>query len=77
MRLRCETNTPEVAKAILVAFEDDQGREIGSSQADFEHGQWFVTVIETGQQFAVCDAEKDGVFYFDFEEVSAGDPNFL
>ena len=39
------------------------------SQVDFEHGQWFVTNVETGAQWSVIDTSGG----LDFEQVSDGD----
>jgi hypothetical protein len=48
--------------------------------ADFEHGQWWITDLDTGDQWAVNDAEgseangENGVFDgFCFEQVTKGD----
>ncbi len=58
--LKCEQNTPEMADRVLAAAAaefDVQQREL---QVDFEHGQWWVTRLGTGAQWAVCDAEGPG-----------------
>jgi hypothetical protein len=47
---------------------------IARFQCDFEHGQWWVTDLDTGAQWSVCDAEGPGsTDGFDFEQVTEGD----
>lgn len=80
--LRCETNTPSMAREIELAFEEwsnegnwvDQEKEVRASQlsVDFEHGQWWVTHRPTGAQWAVNDAVIDGRESWDFEQISEG-----
>lgn len=42
--------------------------------ADFEHGQWWITDLDTGAQWSVVDAEgKRAVDGFDFEQVTEGE----
>lgn len=45
--------------------------------SDFEHGQWWITDLDTGAQWSVCDAEgteANGVFDgFCFERVTEGE----
>lgn len=72
MKLMTETNTPTMYKRVLRAARARLGR--GRYQADFEHGQWWVTKLATGAQWSVVDAQtRDGVDYLDFEQVSKGD----
>jgi hypothetical protein len=68
----------DAARVILSDEEDEDGdgmtkRRINS---DFEHGQWWITDLDTGAQWSVCDTEgteADGVFDgFCFEQVSRG-----
>jgi hypothetical protein len=43
-------------------------------QADFEHGQWWVTLLGSGAQYSVVECQSaDGIDYLDFEQVTAGD----
>lgn len=71
--LECERNDPEVCVAILgaaAAFLDLPEWEL---QADYEHGQWWVTHLPTGAQWSACDAEtRDVVCGFIFEQVTIG-----
>lgn len=70
--LRTETNTPTMARRILKAARYSLKRR--TLQADFEHGQWWITHAPSGAQWSVCDAQTAaGVAYFDFEQVSQGD----
>ena len=67
--LKTEQNTPEMARRVLSAaclyFRQRKG-----VQADFEHGQWWVT-LRDGSQYSVCDAEGgDAVNGFCFEQVT-------
>lgn len=61
-----DTNTKENHDIILgYALEAFPGRRI---QLDFEHGQWFATDIETGENWSVVDCmDRDGYDYIDFE----------
>lgn len=70
--LRTETNTTEMYQAVLKAAKKTLRKR--NLTADFEHGQWWVTELGTGAQWAVNDAEtQTGEQYFDFEQVSEGD----
>ena len=71
MKLKTETNTPAMARRVKAAA----GQVLdGRLQADFEHGQWWITAIDTGAQWSVCDAEgKCAVDGFCFEQVSYGE----
>lgn len=68
MSLRCERNTPNMHDAVI--SDAREALERTNLQADFEHGQWFVTDRETGAQWAVNDAEG---CTFDYEQVTQGD----
>lgn len=67
--LQCTQNTPEVHRKILEQASDKFGPRHGKMQADFEHGQWFITCVDCGRQWSV----NDGEIFFVFEEVSHGD----
>lgn len=73
MSLKCEQNTPAMMHKVLVAackYFHTRKR----LQADFEHGQWFITDMMTGAQYSVVDAEGgDSVNGFSFEQVTEGD----
>lgn len=69
--LKCETNSPEIEKEICEQFQEEMGQH-KRVQADFEHGQWFVTCVDCGAQWSVNDS-SDG---FDFEEITEGDEDF-
>ena len=74
-RLMTETNTRAMERRVLRAARYRLG--IGRYQADFEHGQWWVTKPATGAQWSVVDCRTaegpEGVDYLDFEEVSRGE----
>ena len=70
-KLMTETNTPAMQRRVLRAAKYRLGP--GRYQADFEHGQWWVTRLTTGAQWSVVDCEKDGIPYLDFEQVSRGE----
>ena len=69
-RLLTETNTRAVSRLVLAAARSILGKRRHLS-ADFEHGQWWITDLDTGRQWSVCDdTSAHGVC---FEQVSAGD----
>lgn len=75
MALNTETCTAEMEQRIEHAF-GCHAEGIGRKRLgfDFEHGQWWVTDLDTGAQWSVCDAEgDDSVDGFDFERVTQGD----
>jgi hypothetical protein len=68
--LKTEQDTPsmrrKVERAARVYFRQRKG-----VQADFEHGQWWIT-LRDGSQYSVCDAEGPTVTHgFCFEQVTA------
>lgn len=68
--LMTETNTNPMRLRVLRAARFRLGR--GKYQADFEHGQWWVTNTTSGAQWSVVDcATQDGVAYLDFDQVTA------
>ena len=70
-KLMTETDTPAMHNRVLRVARRRFGANV---QADFEHGQWWVTVLGTGAQYSVIDCQTaEGVDYLDFEQVSAGD----
>ena len=82
--LMTETNTPTMRAKILRAANYRLGRH--RYQADFEHGQWWVTRLATGAQWSVVDcsdpsrstgrgysAQTKMIDYLDFEQVTQGD----
>lgn len=72
--LKTEINTPAMEKRIRRAANFRLKIPRSRMQTDFEHGQWWVTDLRSGAQWSAVDCEtQDGVFYFDFEQVSAGD----
>lgn len=71
--LNCETNTPAMERRVLKAARARLGRRGRRMAAHFEHGQWWVTELQTGAQWSVVDCEGPAGFYFDFEQVSRGD----
>ncbi len=72
MALMTETNTPAMYKRVLRAARYRLGA--GRYQADFEHGQWWVTRLGTGAQWSVVDCQSQaGTDYLDFEQVTRDD----
>ena len=73
--LACEKNTRTIERRIRAAFVAQSraswGRRPSRFSADFEHGQWWITVLGSGAQFAVNDANTESGF--DFEQVTRGD----
>ena len=71
--LKTETNTPVMAKRVISAARKILGIRKGI-QADFEHGQWWVSIVGGrlgGAQYSVVDAEGIGtVDGFDLEMVT-------
>lgn len=71
--LKTETNTPAIAKRVASAARKILGIRKGI-QVDFEHGQWWVSVIGghlDGAQYSVVDAEGPGTIDgFDLEKVT-------
>jgi len=73
--LKTETNTPQIARRVLRAARKSlRERKL---QADFEHGQWWITSLKTGAQWSVVDSEGgptvDG---FDFELITFPDEDY-
>lgn len=65
-------NEPAIERRVLKAARYRLGK--GTYQADFEHGQWWVTKRETGAQWSVVDCQTQaGVDYLDFEQVTEGE----
>jgi hypothetical protein len=60
--LNTETNTRAMERRILGAARREFGRRKVRA-ADFEHGQWWVTLADWSQ-WSVCDAEP-GPFCFE------------
>jgi hypothetical protein len=79
--LKTETNTPTMGARIESAFRKStlRLRSYLSGEravphrrrinADFEHGQWWITDLDTGAQWSVHDTNGKG---FCFEQVSQG-----
>jgi len=67
-QLMTETNTPAMEKRVLHDARVVLGKR--NLQADFEHGQWWVTHVPSGAQWAVNDTN---IGLFDFEQVYQGD----
>ena len=75
MKLKTENPRPSMGQRALASFyETELAKEAHSYNADYEHGQWWITDLDTGRQWSVVDAvggrSVDG---FDFEQVSDGD----
>lgn len=67
--LRTEQNTRRTERAVLRAARTQLGRR--RLQADFEHGQWWITDLTSGAQWGAQD--EDSPSGFCFELVSRGD----
>jgi hypothetical protein len=58
-------------RALEAAKESLQRQNLS---ADFEHGQWWITDLDSGAQWSVVDAEGgNSIDGFDFEQVTQGD----
>lgn len=75
MPLNSTIYSDEMEERILDAFEaSDHFNHKEEYQADYEHGQWFITCLGTGRQWSVVDASGgQSIDGFDFELVSADD----
>jgi len=77
MALKTEVNTPAMESRIRAAFlasTTGTGIAEGFAAADFEHGQWWITNLDTGAQWSVVDAVGgSSVDGFDFEQVTRGE----
>ena len=76
--LKTETNTSDMERRILAAFEASalaySSKRRQRYSADFEHGQWWITDWRTGAQWSVLDTSGGRSFNgFDFEQVTQGD----
>ena len=73
-KLKTEINSPAMEKRVLHAARVVLGIGRAYLAADFEHGQWWITNLNTGAQYSVVDAEgrqtSDG---FGFEQVTQGE----
>ncbi len=68
-KLNTEKNTPAMGKRITTAAQVHFKQRKGV-QADFEHGQWWISLLD-GSQYSVVDAEGPGTTDgFDFEMVT-------
>lgn len=83
--LRSTINTPGMARRVRAAFNRSRYRlrppDYGERQVlhrrriqvDYEHGQWWVTDLDTGAQWSVVDVGTPFGDAFDFEQVTRGD----
>lgn len=70
MTLKTETNTNAMERRIRSAARTALGHR--RLQADFEHGQWWMTDLRSGAQWSVVDAEGgNSVDGLDFEMVTS------
>lgn len=70
--LKTEQNTPAMAKQVLKTAHIKFGNRV-RMQANFEHGQWWLTLVDSGRQYSVVDAEGgNSINGLDFELVSEG-----
>jgi hypothetical protein len=71
MPLKTETNTLSMGRRAKAAAFDAGLGHVRDLQADFEHGQWWITNRRTGAQWSVCDASGPGTFDgFSFEQAT-------
>ena len=70
-KLKTEIDTPKMQSRIERAWNASAYSRIDMRyQFDFEHGQWWVTELESGRQWSVVDAEGgQSIDGFDFERV--------
>jgi hypothetical protein len=69
MKLKTETNTPEMEERVLLAAYAALSEPMTNLFADFEHGQWWITLKDSGTVFSVADATGGkSVDGFDFEQ---------
>ena len=69
--LKTTQNTTAMMRKVLNAARTRFPRRVLS--ADFEHGQWWIT-LKNGAQYSVVDAEGGPAIHgFDFELVTYGD----
>jgi hypothetical protein len=75
MTLKTEQHTEDMRIRILSAVEISPAFGLHSClEPIFEHGQWWVTCLPCGAQWAVVDADGGtSVDGFDFEQVSCGE----
>jgi len=72
--LRTEDNSIETEMDITAWAEDEFGEEHKRLDVHFEHGQHWVSCLDCGASWSVCDHEDaKGNEGFVFEEVAAGD----
>lgn len=71
--LKTETNTPEMEQKTIRAAIRKLQPPHHHLNVTFEHGQWWTACADCGASWSVNDAEYEGNFYFDFEEVDHGD----
>ena len=70
MKLKTETNTRQME--VRIGRAASKALKLARFAADFEHGQWWITDLDTGAQWGVHDAEP-GIHGFCFEQVTRGD----
>jgi predicted cupin superfamily sugar epimerase len=67
-RLHCEDPDYDTEELLELAADALGDRRL---QADFEHGQWWITDLDSGAQWSVNDCT--GPACFDFEQVTRGE----
>lgn len=67
--LQTEQNTQAMERRVLAAAR--ARLRTNHLQANFEHGQWWITDLRNGAQYSVVDANT--ITGFDLEQVSEGD----
>lgn len=61
-------------RVLAAAVARFRGVRSSRLQVDFEHGQWWVTLLDSGAQYGVHDAEGgDSIDGFSFEQVTRGE----
>lgn len=72
--LKTEQNRPAIERRALRAARAILGGRRRRLNADFEHGQWWITDLDSGAQWSVVDASGGrSVDGFDLEQVTPGD----
>lgn len=75
--LKCEDRSVETRDAIIEAARQAYIQPPHRCEFIFEHGQWYVSCLDCGAQWAVNDAEGPGSYNgFDFEQVTPPDERY-
>lgn len=73
MTTTLRSTNPQEQFSVLSAAQERFG-DARRLQVDYEHGQWWVTILRSGAQYSVVDATGPGTYDdFGFELVTVGD----